>query len=89
MARDLLPIDVAMGNGHLIPECGKAFLESTGYSHRPMTPSGAAQSNIDIAAAFSFEERNEELKETFQLPDERDRVRIGQHVGAYSRVIPG
>ena len=52
-----------------------------------MTSAGAANPNIHIAAAFSFEERNEEFKKAFQLPNERDGVRIGQHIAPHPRVF--
>ena len=54
-----------------------------------MTSAGAANPNIHIAAAFSFKERNEEFEEAFQLPNERDGVRISQHIGPHPRVFPG
>ncbi len=78
-----------MGDGRLIAKRRKTFLESTSDRHRPMTSASAADSNIHIAAAFSFEERNEELKEAFQLPDERHGIRIGQHIVSHSRIFPG
>jgi len=85
---ELLPIEVAMSDGHLISKSGKTFLESSGNRDRPMTSACAANPNIHIAAAFSFEERNEEFEEAFQLPNERDGVRIGQHKGPHPRVFP-
>src|SRR5215467_13731931 len=54
-----------------------------------MTSACAANPNIYIAAAFSFKERNEEFEEAFQLPNERDSIRISQHVVSHSRVFPG
>src|SRR5262249_42071923 len=54
-----------------------------------MTSACAANPNIDIAAAFSFKERNEEFKEAFQLPNERDGIRISHHVVPHSRVFSG
>src|SRR2546423_6785734 len=54
-----------------------------------MTSARAANPNIHIAAAFSFEERNEEFEETFQLPNERDGIRIVQHVGPHPWVFSG
>ena len=54
-----------------------------------MTSAGAANPNIHIAAAFAFEERDEEFKEAFQLPNECDSVGIGQHIGPHPRVFPG
>src|SRR5262245_64490784 len=54
-----------------------------------MTSASTANPNIHVAAAFSFEERNEEFEETFQLPNERNSVRIGQHISPHSRVFPG
>src|SRR5437879_5050968 len=54
-----------------------------------MTSAGAANPDIHIAAAFSFEERDEEFKEAFQLPNEREGVRIGQYIGTHPRVLPG
>ena len=78
-----------MGDGHSISKRGKTFLESASNGHRPMTSAGAAKPNIHIAAAFSFEERNEEFKEAFQLPNERDGVRVGQHIVPHPGVFPG
>jgi hypothetical protein len=52
-----------------------------------MTSAGAANPNIHIATAFSFEERNEEFEEAFQLPNVRDGVRIGQHIIPHPRVF--
>ena len=54
-----------------------------------MTSAGAAKSNIHIAAAFSFEERNEKFKEGFYVSNERDGVRVGQHIVPHARVFPG
>ena len=82
-------IEIAMGNGHLITNCGKTFLEPAGKSHRPMTSAGATNPHIHIAAALSLEERNEEFKEAFKLPDEGDGVRIGQYIVPHSRIFPG
>jgi hypothetical protein len=53
-----------------------------------MTSAGATNPNIHIAAAFSFEERNKEFEEAFQLPNERNSVRIGQYIGPHPRVFP-
>ena len=87
--RRLLSIEIPMSDRDLISKHRKTFLESDGYRQRPMTSTGATNPNTDIAAAFSFEERNEEFKEAFQLPNERDGVRIGQHIVPHSRVFPG
>lgn len=81
--RGLLPVDVAMRNGRLISQRRKTCLKSPGNRHRSMTPAGAADPDVHIAAALSFEERNEEFKEAFQLPNECDGVGIGEHIGPY------
>jgi hypothetical protein len=54
-----------------------------------MTATGAANPNIYIAAAFSFEERYEKFKEAFQLPNECDGIGISQHIGPHPRVFTG
>ena len=54
-----------------------------------MTSAGTADPNIHITASLSLEERDEEFEEAFQLPDERNGVRIGQHVGPHPRIFPG
>ena len=54
-----------------------------------MTSAGATNPNTDIAAAFSFEERNEEFEEAFQLANKRDGVWIGQHISSNAWVFPG
>lgn len=59
---ELLLGEIAMGHGYLISKRGKTFLESGSNGHRPMTPTGAANTNIHIAPSFSFKERNEKLK---------------------------
>ena len=88
--RGLLPIDIAMGDGRLISKREKTFLESAGNGHRPMTSAGTAQPDIHIAAAFSFEERNEECKEAFHVSNERDGVRIGtRRIISLSSGVPG
>lgn len=59
---ELLLIEIAMGHGHLISMRGKTFLEPGSNGHRPMAPTGATNPDIQIAASFSFKERNEKLK---------------------------
>jgi hypothetical protein len=48
-----------------------------------MTPSGATDSNIYITATLSLKEWNEKFEEAFQLPNERNGVRISQHIGPH------
>ena len=81
-------IEIAMGHGHLISKRGKTFLESTGNGNGPMTSASTTDADIHIAAAFSFKERNEEFKEAFHLANERNGVRIGQHIVPHPRVFP-
>ena len=52
-----------------------------------MTSTRAADSNIHVTAALSFEERYKKFKEAFQLPDECHGIWIGQHIGSHTRIF--
>jgi hypothetical protein len=52
-----------------------------------MTAARAADSDIHVTAALSFEERDKEFKEAFQLPDECHGIGIGQHIGSHPRIF--
>src|SRR5574341_1276405 len=81
-------VEIAMDHTDLVPRRSKALLQTHGDRDRSMLPTGAADANVQITAAFTLEEGNQELKQTIQFPDKCNRVGIAEHIIAYSWVLP-
>ena len=81
-------MEIAVNHADLVSLRSEALLQTQGDRDRPMSPTRAADTDVQIAAALTFKERNQELKQIIQFCDECNRVGIAKYITAYPGILP-